>query len=276
MNNSKKFAATAIIAATVISLVGCNAAGADTAGAAASNALTKVEAAGTLSIGSSGNNAPTIFPTSDGNYQGIDADWAKIIADGLGVKVQWRILDFKGIVPGIESGQFDAAMSGLRVTEARKKVIDFSIPYAADDAIAVYPTGVSGINSPEDIGGKSVCVVAGSSNGEQPVTRIGTAREVQSYPGTAESFAGLRAGRCDVLVTGRLLALDWINKGEGNGFTVSEGGTDCAEFAVGLPKEEPELLAAVNAAIQGGLDAGQFDTIAKKWTGGTLPSCSAS
>ncbi|MCU1403898.1 MAG: hypothetical protein JWQ43_201 [Glaciihabitans sp.] len=276
MKNIKKFATTAIIAATLISLVGCSTTSDDASGDTASNALTKIESAGTLSIGSSGNNSPTIFPDSSGGYQGIDADWAKIIADGLGVDVEWRILDFKGIVPGIQSGQFDAAMSGLRVTEERKEVIDFSIPYAADDAIAVYPEDVSGINSPEDIDGKTVCVVAGSSNGEQPVTRIGTAASVQAYPGTAESFAGLKDGRCEVLVTGRLLALDWIQKGEGDGFAISEDGTDCAEFAVGLPKDEPELMEAVNDAIQGGLDDGQFDTIAEKWTGGTFPTCSDS
>ena len=260
----RMFAVVAVLAATV-SVSACS--------ASAENALETVKESGVLTIGSSGNNAPTIFQAENGGYEGIDADWAKIIADDLGVEVEWKILDFKGVVPGVQSGQFNAAMSGLRVTEERKEVIDFSIPYAADDAVVVYPSSMTGVNSPEDIAGKSVCVVAGSSNGEQPVTRIGTAKEVQLYPGTAEQFAGLRDGRCDVAVTGRMLAMDWINKGQGEGYTVSEGGTDCAEFAVGLPKDEPELLEAVNAAIQKGLDDGQRDAIAEKWTGGTFPTC---
>lgn len=272
MKPFKKCVMLIAVALSMSSLVAC---GGTPPASGPSNALTDIQKRGTLSIGSSGNNAPTIFKAASGEYQGIDADWAKTISDGLGVKAEWRVLDFKGIIPGIQSKQFDVAMSGLRVTDERKKVIDFSIPYAADDAVVVSPNSMSGINSPNDIAGKSVCVVTGSSNGEQPVKRIGTASEVQSYPGTAETFAGLKAGRCDVLVTGRTLAGDWINKGEGAGYKVSSGGTDCASFAVGIPQGEPELLAAVNKAIQAGLDKGDYDAVAKKWTGDKLPVCNS-
>jgi polar amino acid transport system substrate-binding protein len=280
MTHNRKLAAVAIISAAALALVGCSSSAPSGKGAAsapaASNALTEIQSKGVLTIGSSGNNTPTIFRAASGEYEGIDADWAKIIAKSLGVKVSWQVLDFKGIVPGIQSKQFDVAMSGLRVTEERKQVIDFSDPYAADDAIVVYPKSMSGIKSPENIGGKSVCVVAGSSNGEQPVQRIGTAKEMQSYPGQAEAFAGLKAGRCDVMVTGRTLANDWIKKGEGAGFVVSKKGTDCADFAVGIPKGEPELLKAINSAIAKGIKAGKYDSIAEKWTDDVFPKCDAS
>ena len=273
MNKTKTFAIIAIVSA-VIPLMACSSPGSD-GPAAEQNALTNIQEHKVLTIGSSGNNVPTIFKGASGEYEGIDVDWANIIAEAIDAKIEWRILDFKGIVPGIQSKQFDVAMSGLRVTDERKKVIDFSVPYAADDAVVVYPTSMSGISSPEDIAGKSVCVVAGSSNGDQPVQRIGTAKESQAYPGTAEAFEGLKAGRCEVMVTGRTLAKDWIKNGHGEGFAVSKVGSDCASFAVGLPKGEPELLKAVNDAISAAVSAGEYDKIAMKWTDESFPDCSA-
>lgn len=271
LKKTKAFALIVAVSTSLVSLVGCSA-----GGGSDSNALTNIQERKVITIGSSGNNKPTIFKDSSGGYVGIDADWAQIIADSLGVKVDWKVLDFKGIVPGVQSKQFDIAMSGLRVTEERKKAIDFSDPYASDDAVLVYPSSMTGMDSPEDIAGKTVCVVAGSSNGDQPVKRIGTAKESQAYPGTAEAFEGLKVGRCEVMVTGRTLAKSWLEEGEGAGFSVSTGGTDCADFAVGMPKGEPELLKAINEAIATAIKAGEYDKVADKWIGEPFPSCEGS
>ena len=243
-------------------------------GSSGSDELKKIQADGSWVIGTSGNNKPTIFRDSSGDLVGTDADWAHLIAKDLGVKVKWKILDFKGIVPGLQANQFDAAMSGLRVTDERKKVIDFSDPVGSDEAVLVYKSGAKGLTSPDDIAGKTVCVVAGSSNGAEPVKRIGTAKKVQSYPGQAEAFADLNNGRCEVMVTGRLLAADWIKSGEGKGYELSTRGTDCASFAVGVPKGSDKLLAAINKAIEKETKNGAMDKIAQKWLGQPFPDCS--
>lgn len=236
--------------------------------------LKDIQDSGTWVVGTSGNNKPTIFRNTTGDLVGTDADWANLIAKDLGVKVEWKILDFKGIVPGLQANQFDSAMSGLRVTEERKKVIDFSDPIGSDEAVAVFRSGNNGIKSPNDIAGKSVCVVAGSSNGAEPVKRIGTAKSVKAYPGQAEAFADLSNGRCEVMVTGRLLAADWIKSGEGKGYELSAGGTDCASFAVGVPKGSDKLLQAINNAIDKETKNGALDEIARKWLGEPFPDCS--
>jgi ABC-type amino acid transport substrate-binding protein len=242
-------------------------------GGGSDNELANIQEKGVWVIGTSGNNKPTIFRDPSGELVGMDADWANRIAKHLGVKVEWEVLDFKGIIPGLQAKQFDAAMSGLRVTEERKAAIDFSDPIGADEAVAVYKAGTPGIKSPEDISGKTVCVVAGSSNGEEPVKRIGTAKKVQAYPGQAEAFADLANGRCEVMVTGRLLAADWRKSGEGEGFEISVDGTDCAALAVGFPKGSEELLEAVNEAIQQERDAGAYEEVAKEWMGEPFPVC---
>lgn len=247
--------------AAVVSLLAVSACG------SSGTSLDAIKSSGTITIGTSGDNAPTIFRDPSGNFVGIDADWANIIAKNLGVKVEWKTLDFNGIVPGLQAGKFNIAMSGLRVTPEREKVIDFSEPIAYDDAVAVYPKSEQGITSPESIKGRTVCVVAGSSNGETPVQRIGTAAKVTRYPGQAEAFTDLKNGRCDLMVTGRILALNWIKSGAGAGFAVSKDGTDGTAIAVGVPKNSGPLLRAINQAIDQAKKDGAYQSIAEKWIG---------
>ncbi|MGW4489814.1 substrate-binding periplasmic protein [Amycolatopsis sp. NPDC004368] len=229
--------------------------------------LDDIKSHGAITIGTSGNNAPTIFRDPSGGFVGIDADWANLIAKSLGTKVEWKTLDFSGIVPGLQAKKFDIAMSGLRVTPDRQKVVDFSEPIGYDDAVAVYPQKETGITGPESIKGKSVCVVAGSSNGEAPVQRIGGAAKVTRYPGQAEAFSDLKNGRCDLMVTGRILALYWIKSGDGAGYEVSRNGTDGTALAVGVPKGSDALLQAVNKGIEDAKKAGAYQSIAQKWLG---------
>jgi ABC-type amino acid transport substrate-binding protein len=231
------------------------------------SALQNVQDHKTIVIGTSGNNAPTIFRSPSAGLVGIDADWANIIAKKLGVKVQWKVLDFQGIIPGLQANKFDAAMSGLRVTPERQKVIDFSDPIGYDEAVVVFRAGTTGITGPNDIKGRTVCVVAGSSNGESPVQRIGTAAKVTRYPGQAEAFADLKNRRCQVMVTGRILARYWISSGQGTGFEVSQQGTDGTALAVGVPKGSGDLLKAINKAISAAKKDGAYDRVAQKWLG---------
>jgi polar amino acid transport system substrate-binding protein len=99
------------------------------------------------------------------------------------------------------------------------------------------------------------------------VARIGTAKSVKRYPGQAEAFGDLKNRRCEVMVTGRILAAYWIKSGEGKGFTVSQQGSDGTSIAVGVPKDSPELLAAINKAIAKAKGEGMYDSIAEKWLG---------
>jgi len=243
------------------------AATASACGGTSSDALAKVKDAKEIIIGTSGNNAPTIFRDKSGALVGIDADWGNRVAKRLGVKVVWQTLDFQGIIPGLQANKFDAALSGLRVTPERAKVIDFSDSIGFDEAVVVFRQGMKGINSPTDIKGKSVCVVAGSSNGDTPVKRIGTAASVTRYPGTAEALQDLKNGRCQVTVTGRILAAYWIKSGPGKGFELSAKGSDGTPLAFGLPKGHATLLKAINDAIAAEKKGGAYEEVAQKWLG---------
>ncbi len=175
-------------------------------------------------------------------------------------------MDFKGIIPGVMAGNFDIGLSGIGITEERMQTLDVSEHIAYDEVIAVFSKETSGISSPEDIKGRVVGVVTGSSNGDEPAREIGGYKEIKSYPGQAEAFHDLQNGRTEVMLTGKMLAGHWINT-EGKDFTMSEQGMAGRKLAAVMKKGESELKAAIDEAILEAKEQGKYDEIAIKWLG---------
>lgn len=241
--------------------------------------LAQIKKRGTIIVGTSGDNAPTIYrDATTGQFAGFDADWANAIAKSLGVKVDWQTVAFAGLIPGLASGRFDLVVSGFFMREERLKSVNFSVPYAEDSTVLVYPDSLTdNVENPKDgIKGRAVCVVAGSSNGDNLVTQWGTAASIVRLPGQAGAFEALKQKRCDVMVTGDLLASYWIQKQGGTGFKTSAEGVNRAFIAAGMPKSGSESLQkAVDIAINQGKREGLCQQFAMKSTGHDFasPTC---
>lgn len=221
---------------------------------------------GYITIATSGDNPPTIYPDENNELVGLDADWAKEIADYLGVEIEWKRMDFKGIIPSITSKQVDIGMSGISVTEERAKEIDFTEHYAFEDVIAIFPEDTTDIKSPLDIKDKKVGVVAGSHNGEAPAKEIGGYEDLISYPSVSTALEDLKNGRTDVVLTGRIVGGDWLQK-EGEGFKMSEEGYKGSKIAIAVDKDNSELKELINEAITKGKESGKYEEYAKKHVG---------
>ncbi len=62
-------------------------------------------------------------------FAGIDIEIAKMIADELGMELVIQDMAFEAVVSSIGKNGVDVALSGLTITPARSKVINFSTPY---------------------------------------------------------------------------------------------------------------------------------------------------
>jgi len=65
----------------------------------------------------------------NGEVVGFDIDVAKAITRLLGVGLSVQDVNFSGLIPALNSGRADFAMSGLTVTPERLKNVDFSVVY---------------------------------------------------------------------------------------------------------------------------------------------------
>ncbi len=73
----------------------------------------------------------------NGEIIGIDADMARAIADKMGMKLEISNMEFASVIISVQSGKADFGMSGITVTEDRKKNIDFTQSYATSKQVVI-------------------------------------------------------------------------------------------------------------------------------------------
>ena len=76
---------------------------------------------------------PQMYRDDAGEPDGYDVALLNALADDLGVELEIEDLDFTGLIPGLQAGQFDMVSVGLSNTPERAESIDFTreyVPYA--------------------------------------------------------------------------------------------------------------------------------------------------
>jgi polar amino acid transport system substrate-binding protein/cystine transport system substrate-binding protein len=255
-----KAALVAALAALALSATGCSA---STSAAADSTAKEK------FTIATSGTFRPITFSES-GKLTGFDIEVGTLIADKLGMEAEFVEGQLSGLLPGLNSGKFDAVMSGLTMTEPRKQSITFSTPYLADGAVAVVSKNNATVQDVSELDGLKVGAIGGSGT-ESDVKGIGGFSELKAYPGAPEGFSDVAAGRIDVFATGRIAAENFMK----NSPTASElkivgdvYGTKPA--GVGLPKSDTEMKPKVDKIIAELKADGTLEKLNQKWFGFTV------
>ena len=94
----------------------------------------------TLSMAMSNDFPPFDFTNKNNKNIGIDVDILAEITKRTGIKFELKIMSFGSIIAAITTGKVDGAISGMTVTEDRKKSVDFTIPYYRANYALIYKT----------------------------------------------------------------------------------------------------------------------------------------
>ncbi|MEP0202444.1 MAG: cation:dicarboxylase symporter family transporter [Halioglobus sp.] len=84
---------------------------------------------GVLQVGYRPKNLPCSFLTPDGELVGFDVEMAHILAEDLGVDLEFVPFEFDGLKRMLTSGQIDVAMSCIASLPDRYALASFSRPY---------------------------------------------------------------------------------------------------------------------------------------------------
>lgn len=97
--------------------------------ASAGPVLERILKNGELTVGTTGTQPPMTATTKKGDLIGLDIDIAKLIAAGLGVKVNFVTMPFSKLLPALKAGQVDMVLSGMTITQERNRSLAFVGPY---------------------------------------------------------------------------------------------------------------------------------------------------
>ncbi|MDO4287886.1 MAG: transporter substrate-binding domain-containing protein [Eubacterium sp.] len=205
--------------------------------------------------------APFEFEDESGNRIGIDMDLLKAIAEDQGFEYELQALGFDAAVTALESGQADAVIAGMSITEERQQKFDFSDPYFDSGVGMAVSATDNSINSYEDLRGKNVAV----KNGTEGATYAESIKDeygftITSFPESANMYEDVKAGNSvacfeDYPVLGYAITqgqplkmVGDLQAGNSYGLAVQKG-------------QNAELLEKFNAGLKNLKDNGKYQEI---------------
>jgi len=232
--------------------------------AVAGEQLQKIKTAGVINVGLEGTYPPFSFVDADGKLAGFEVEFSEALAKELGVKVKLQPTKWDGILAALESKRLDAVINQVTISEERKKKYDFSVPYTVSGIQALTQKKDAGkFKTAADLSGHKVGVGLGT-NYEQWLKENVPGAEIKTYDDDPTKYQDLRNGRIEAILVDRLAALELVGKTKDT-LAVSGEPFSRQEAGIALRKGEPELLAAVNKAIEKLRADGTLKKISEKY-----------
>lgn len=104
-------------------------------------------------------------------YEGMEIDIAQLIADDLGIDIEFTTVTAATRTELLDSGDLDCVIATFTITDERKQSWSFTTPYYTDVVTALVENS-SGITSLEGILGTTVGVSSGSSSARAMVAAM--------------------------------------------------------------------------------------------------------
>lgn len=168
-------------------------------------------AAKKITVGVNSENPPWIF-AEDGKMTGYEADILEEFAKRAGYEVEYKSAPFATVLTGVQSGQWDIAMSSIWIKKERAEVMDFADPYY-DSGIGLM-TRKGGLTDLNQMKGKTFGSDTGSANEAWLVDNEGKygPYDMKSYDYWVDAALDLEAGRLDGVVVDDPIALYYIKQ----------------------------------------------------------------
>jgi glutamate transport system substrate-binding protein len=232
---------------------------------AAGTTMAKLQEAGEIKIGVKYDVPPFGFKNPRSNaIEGFDIDIGKAIAADLGVEPKFIEAISDNRIPFLKDGTADLILSTMTINAERDEEIDFSEPYfIARGRILVKKTN-NDINGVDDLAGKEVCTVLGSTY-EETLKKQAPRAERRLVDTYSECLELVQNGAVDaestddVILTGHIIQDDSL-KLVGEPLTTEP-------YGAGIKDGDKEFKEFVDGSIQKFKDDGRWASTYQKWIG---------
>lgn len=234
-----------------------------------------IKSAGTLKVGSNVQSPPNNFYAADGTtVVGYEKDLITAVGTELGLKVQYSDMAFDSLITSLASGRIDVTIAGMNDNKTRQAKINFVDYFNSGITIMVQKGNPTSIKSSDDLCGKSIAVVTGTSQEDFAAGQTATctkagkeALKVTATDSDSQNQTQLRTGRVAAIINDLPSAV-YISRTAGGGKyfqVVDQPPVDGAPYGIGVSKSNAALSTAIQSALQKLIDNGQYAAILKAW-----------
>ena len=255
-------AAAALLAATTLAACGGGETSAD------GGLLGQIEA-GNVTLGTKYDQPGLGLRESDGSMTGLDVDVITYvvnhIADENGwehPEITWRETPSAQRETVLQNGEVAAIAATYSINKSRSEAVDFGGPYLLTHQALLVRSDDAEITGLEALDGRILCSVTGSTPAQKVKDTL-PGVQLQEYDTYSSCVEALRNGNVDALTTDATILGGYSAQSPGD-FKVVELKKDGEDFTdehygVGLKKEDPGALEAVNKALDELYSDGSFD-----------------
>jgi ABC-type amino acid transport substrate-binding protein len=215
-----------------------------------------------------------LFDLVSRKVDGFDVALAKEIAKEMGLRedqVEFVEAISANRIPYLQEDRADLVISTMTITAQRKDQIEFSRPYYQAGQSILVRRETSNINSVNDLNGKRVCSVQGSTS-EINVKERAPQSELLSLTTYSACVTSMKDGRVDAFTTDDIIlagfaAADTSLKLVGGQFTTED-------YGVGIKKGKTDMAAFVSDVIDEMVADGRWEKLYNQYLGNVsgLPS----
>jgi polar amino acid transport system substrate-binding protein len=231
---------------------------------ASAGKMEDIRKAGVVRIGVSLGGEPVGFRDDQNNPVGYDVDVATLLAEKLGVKVEFTDVSGDARISMLVSGQLDIVVANTSVTLERAKSVDFSIPYNRA-GLRIIVQKDSGITALEGLKGKKIVVGRGTT-GETFIKKAAPEAElVYTDTFAPDGVLLLQQKRVDAAIEDSSL-LDFLATKNPNLVTLP-GLYSNDPIGIAVAKGDPEFVRWLDMFVSEYIQSGAYAANYKKWWG---------
>ena len=199
---------------------------------------------------------PWNFVNDNGEVDGFERELGDELCLRAELNCEWSVNEWDSIIPNLTSGNYDAIIAGMSITDERDEVIDFTQAYTPPD-----PSAYAALSEDVDLVGGVIAAQAGTIQAGYVAESGATLVEFSSPDDT---IAAIVNGEADAVLADASFIGTAI---EANGDIMFVGDPVMLGGGVGmgLRESDGELRAKFDAAIQSMKDDGTLNALIAKW-----------
>lgn len=230
------------------------------------DALDKIVQRGKIIVGTKFDTKPFGYMDEREELKGFDIDLARYIAKSI-LGDENKVL-FKQVTPSnrilaLNSGEVDMIIATMTITNQRRQIIDFSIPYYIAGQAVLVPQN-SKITSMSDLNGKRVIIIFGST-AEKNLRLIAPDANILGFKTYTSGYSALKQGRADAMTSDDTILM---------GFAAADSSVKLLPkrytkepYAIGFKKDKTsiKLEDKVNSILENMRRDGELEKLKDKW-----------
>ncbi len=190
---------------------------------------------------------------------GIDPEVGKIIAGQLGIKadgIEWVETISDNREPFLQNKTVDFVIASYSITDERREVVGQAGPYYVTGQSLLVAKDDNSIKGPDDLNGKKVCSVTGSTSIATVEEKYGA--EPAGFDTYSECVDQLKNGSVDAVTTDGAILLGYAAEDPEALKVVGEPFSE-ERYGIGYNKDQPELCEFLNETITTMFEDGTFE-----------------